>query len=117
MWVKDPIWDLEESQGFEDYAEELKAFRLEHEAKMTAQYEESHRRKFFDNAAFATSSVTDNDGLIVELGEIGLTRREYFTAMAMQGLCASGADVTPWIAKNAVAIADATLQYLYDDNQ
>lgn len=30
-WRRDPIWDLEDTEGFEDHFEELKAYRLEME--------------------------------------------------------------------------------------
>ena len=32
-WKEDPNWDLEETEGFEEYREELVAFRLEWEAR------------------------------------------------------------------------------------
>ncbi|MFW5757813.1 MAG: hypothetical protein ACOCYO_03945 [Bacteroidota bacterium] len=35
-WMKDPIWDIEETEGFEDHKEELKAFREEKEAQWDA---------------------------------------------------------------------------------
>ncbi len=43
----------------------------------------------------------------------GLTKREYFAAMAMQGLCAGGiASGITGIAVNAIHLADATLAEL-----
>lgn len=38
-WIQDPIWDIEETEGFEEYRDELKAFRLEHEAEWKANQE------------------------------------------------------------------------------
>ena len=35
-WKKDPCWDIEETEGFEDYKDELKAYRLEQESKWLA---------------------------------------------------------------------------------
>jgi len=35
-WFHDPIWDIEETEGFEDYKDELKAYRLEQESKWRA---------------------------------------------------------------------------------
>ncbi len=32
-WKADPCWDIEVTEGFEDHKEELKVFRLAHEAK------------------------------------------------------------------------------------
>lgn len=31
-WLNDPIWDIEDTEGFEDHYEELKAYRKEREA-------------------------------------------------------------------------------------
>ena len=39
-WLKDPCWDIEDSEGFEAYREELLAFRLEQEADWEAEREE-----------------------------------------------------------------------------
>jgi hypothetical protein len=35
-WLADPCWDIENTEGFEDDFEELKAFRLEKEAEWQA---------------------------------------------------------------------------------
>lgn len=116
---------IEETEGFEDHADDLKAFRLDYEARMEKVYEDGRRRRFFEEPAHAAPASFWHDGSQEHALQPGITKREYFTAMAMQGLCAKGfgegkrigADVIPWVAQNAVAIADATLQYLYDDNQ
>ncbi len=42
----------------------------------------------------------------------GMTRREYFTAMALSGLCADSHTAKSDIARNAVELADATLAEL-----
>lgn len=36
QWVRDPIWDIEDTEGFEDYHDELLAFRLKKEAEWGA---------------------------------------------------------------------------------
>lgn len=36
-WLEDPDWELEESDGFEDYKDELLAVRQKHEAEWRAQ--------------------------------------------------------------------------------
>lgn len=48
------------------------------------------------------------------ISEIGLTKREYFAAMAMQGLIATGREQTaPWgLAHDAVCCADSLLAAL-----
>jgi hypothetical protein len=33
QWLADPSWDIEDTQGFEDYAVELARFRVEQEKK------------------------------------------------------------------------------------
>jgi len=38
-WVADPCYDIEEADGFEEHREELRAFRLEMEAKWRAERE------------------------------------------------------------------------------
>ncbi len=40
-WLKDPCWDIESTEGFEDHQEELLAFRKETEAKWKAAHESS----------------------------------------------------------------------------
>lgn len=35
-WLSDPCWDIEDTEGFEDYKEELQDFRLSHEDKWRA---------------------------------------------------------------------------------
>lgn len=36
-WNSDPIWDIEETEGFEEQKEELKSFRIEQEKEWEAQ--------------------------------------------------------------------------------
>ena len=42
----------------------------------------------------------------------GLTKREYFTALIAQGICAANPDISHDIPKYAVAMADALLEEL-----
>lgn len=44
-WVKDPCWDIETEEGFEEYAEELLAFRLQKEAEWQSETEEAIARR------------------------------------------------------------------------
>jgi vacuolar-type H+-ATPase catalytic subunit A/Vma1 len=58
----------------------------------------------------------------VDSGEMGmtegLTKREYFAAMAMQGILSSSADRgTSAVAKNAVEFADALMEKLNQPKQ
>jgi hypothetical protein len=45
-WLADPIWDIEHTEGFEEYAPELKAFREEWEIKWAADEEERIKLTF-----------------------------------------------------------------------
>jgi hypothetical protein len=47
--------------------------------------------------------------------QIGLTKREYFAGLAMQGLCANGTDPED-LAKISVEYADALLKELEDES-
>lgn len=40
-WLKDPCWDIEDSEGFEEHHAELLAYRLECEAKWNAKHKAS----------------------------------------------------------------------------
>ncbi len=42
-WLKDASFDLEEEEGFEEYKDELLAFRKEHEADWAQKAEEKYR--------------------------------------------------------------------------
>lgn len=44
-WVKDPCWDIETEEGFEDHKEELLAFRLQKEAEWQSEIEEDIARR------------------------------------------------------------------------
>jgi len=35
-WLEDPCWDIEDTEGFEDFHEELLAFRLQQEERWKA---------------------------------------------------------------------------------
>ena len=40
-WMRDPCWDIEKSNGFEEYKEELLAWRNEYEADLEKRVRES----------------------------------------------------------------------------
>lgn len=44
-WASDPCWDIEDTEGFEDYYDELLAYRKEQEEKWKTEYEE-HVKKY-----------------------------------------------------------------------
>jgi len=44
-WLHDPCWDIEDTEGFEEYKEELKKFRLNQEREWKArEYNRVYRR-------------------------------------------------------------------------
>lgn len=44
-WARDPEWEIEETEGFEDHKPELLAYRLECEAKWKLEAEHRHRAR------------------------------------------------------------------------
>ncbi len=44
-WVEDPCWDLENTEGFEEHKEELKAFRLENEIEWQLALEDKRLKR------------------------------------------------------------------------
>ena len=43
-WRRDPCWDIEDTEGFEDYREELLQYRLNVEAERKQKAKEEHDR-------------------------------------------------------------------------
>ncbi|MHC3995679.1 hypothetical protein ACXWTF_12715 [Thiomicrolovo sp. ZZH C-3] len=60
VWLADPCWDIDDTEGFEHYREELKAFREEQEAKWEAQREQREREAI---DAMCTMLGTENRAL------------------------------------------------------
>lgn len=67
-----------------------------------------------NDAAFPVQKDVDPNGIVVRWSEIGVTKQEYFAALALQGLCISSiAHLSPEaLADRAVACADALLKRL-----
>lgn len=61
-WFNDPCWDIEDTEGFEEYKEELLTFRKEQEAKWKAQqYEKQIQRiKLMENETGITVPVAQH---------------------------------------------------------
>ncbi|MFC0808973.1 hypothetical protein ACFHWW_26630 [Ensifer sp. P24N7] len=38
-WLRDPTWDIEDTEGFEDHAEELRAFAEAHRIEQEKEYQ------------------------------------------------------------------------------
>ncbi len=50
-WMADGIWDIEETEGFEAYYDELKAFREQVEEKHEREYAERKEQELIDHMA------------------------------------------------------------------
>ena len=70
-WKSDPSWDIENSEGFEDYRDELFAYRLEVEAEWSTK----QRQKNADYLLNGPASET-------------MTLRDWFAGQALVGLTA-----------------------------
>lgn len=53
-WHRDPIWDIEETEGFEDHREELKAYR----EQLDAEYEKKERTRLIEKSAMLCGNAT-----------------------------------------------------------
>ena len=54
-WRLDPDWDLENSAGFEEYKEELLAYRLNFEAKKAAELKQIREKQLTDDGIHGKS--------------------------------------------------------------
>lgn len=87
-WVYDPCWDIETTDGFEEYKDELKAFSEEKRIEFEKQYKENLRQYRLNQPAFPFTYEEEYNerGHKRSVIEKGLTKREYFAGLAMQGL-------------------------------
>jgi len=44
-WASDPVWDIEDTEGFEDHSVDLLAWRIQHRAKQEVKQEEIYAAK------------------------------------------------------------------------
>ena len=77
-----------------------------------------------DKPAFPFNFDVNDDGRKAIINAPGLTKREYFAGLAMQGLCADfgqfeplddSENIVPALMKESVAMADALLEELAKD--
>lgn len=81
-WIADPCYDLEETEGFEEYREELYDFAQKQEIKWEEDRRIRHKIELKNSKVQCMDDPRYN----------GLTKRELFAAMAMQGMLANGVD-------------------------
>ena len=105
-WLKDPIWDIEDTEGFEDHHDELKAFHDQMRKEWTERAERRWFHQVFEASAFPLIDA-NAEGWAFSSG--GLTKREYFAGLALMGTIAES-DVSPEVhARYAVRCADALI--------
>ncbi|MFV0536799.1 MAG: hypothetical protein ACK5M3_05420 [Dysgonomonas sp.] len=80
-WEKDPCWDIEYTEGFEANREELLAYRKEYEKKANETWGIKRKQLIKDSHVFPL----DHAAIEILAPFNGLTKRELFAAMAMQG--------------------------------
>lgn len=74
--------------------------------------------KYSEQPAFARPSVFDEQGERLEVGSYGLTMREYYAGLAMQGILSGNQAFTKEIvAKQAIALADELLKQLKEKKE
>lgn len=79
-WIADPCYDLEETEGFEEYREELYDFAQKQKIKWEEDLRIMHKIELKNSKVQCIDDPRYN----------GLTKRELFAAMAMQGMLANG---------------------------
>jgi len=92
-WQKDPIWDIEDTEGFEEYREELIEFHKIWTEKCDEQWEKEQRKRGGGPAYPVYSEnrfgeCNEHSGGI-ECADTGLTIRDYFAGQALNGLMGS----------------------------
>lgn len=107
-WRKDPNWDIEDTEGFEDHAEDLIAFRKEQELEWQILAEEKRKRRA--NVVSIETRITDPaiQQQIETFGEIenDVICAEHGTDRTI-GLAAAQVRATLLLAAQVARIADA----------
>lgn len=108
-WEKDPCWDIEATEGFEDHKEELLAFRLQKEAEWQSEVEEdiARRARVVAVETGITHSSIQQD--IHTFGEIEkqLKRNEYSSISNAEEIAVQQVRATLLLAAQVARIADA----------
>jgi len=116
-WRKDPIWDIETTEGFEEHQQELLEYRKKCEAEWKTKAEERRKQEERNCPAFPSLKAKygydgEYKGLIED--EPGMALRDYFAGQALAGMPhMEYYGKKNWqllMAKFAYEIADAMLQ-------
>jgi Asp-tRNA(Asn)/Glu-tRNA(Gln) amidotransferase A subunit family amidase len=118
-WHKDPIWDIETTEGFEDHKQELLEYRKSCEAEWEKKNIERKKQEERNKPAFPSMKAKygyEGEYLGLEEDEYGMTLRDYFAGQALAGLVI-GAEINGKgesqllpVARAAYNIADAMLE-------
>ena len=66
-WLRDPNWDIEETEGFDDYRDELRTFRENIEAEADKKANEKMERRL---DVICTKAGTDNRDLALYIYDL-----------------------------------------------
>ncbi|MDB2481742.1 hypothetical protein N9W84_01085 [bacterium] len=62
QWVKDPIWDIEDTEGYEDFREELISFRIKMKKIWHRNFIEMEEKRKNKNYDFFNEKFSDSVG-------------------------------------------------------
>lgn len=93
-WLADACWDIEDTEGFEDHRDELKAWADPIREKSNDDHVRREYLRKFNEPAFARPAMWAGED-VHDLGANGLSKREYFAGLALQGLLAGRLKPTP----------------------
>ena len=81
-WLKDPAWDIETTEGFENHVEELKKFRLECEARWD---KEENNKTYQDRIKDLRKKIKSSENNLSETADDDyLSQRESLNIQLMQ---------------------------------
>lgn len=108
-WAKDPCWNIEETEGFEEYRDEL--FDFSENLKIIAGVKWDKEEKLLQKNALVSMMLANDQNSYTQYD--GLTKRELFAAMAMQGIIGQlGKHDAITVALYAIQHADALINEL-----
>jgi len=120
QWKRDPIWDIEETEGFEEYREELIEFHKKWNEECDERWKKE-QRKSGGGPAFPSNVIShcqSNGDAIMPVFETkgGMSLRDYFAGQALIGLLIDGCSLAPdSYAIDAYKIADAMIAEMDKD--
>lgn len=88
-WSRDPCWDIEDTEGFEEFHDELLEFRIAKEKELEASY---RKRSLLRNTYASAYPTTMEDKSGSKLLDGGLTKLEHYAGLAMQSIIESCGD-------------------------